>query len=81
MKTIEIRCSTERRTKGRDRKTRCNRYLGTMDEHSITLLCPNCGGHVVIVRTEDGVAMGHIPPREKPLISVQGDSPCPIPSP
>lgn len=72
MKTIEIRCSNERRTKGRDRKTRCNRYLGKVDQYSIELLCPNCGGRVVVVRTLDGVAVSHLPPREKPLISESG---------
>lgn len=74
MKTIEIRCSQERRTKGRDRKTRCNRYLGTVDEYSIELLCPNCHRRVLVVRTLDGVAISHLPPQDRPLISAPGDS-------
>ena len=49
MQEIEIRCSNKRRTNS-DREVRCNRFLGRMSVHSITIKCPRCGQLVLITK-------------------------------
>ena len=46
--TFEIRCSNKRPTRGGD--VVCRRYLGKIDERSITIICPRCGRRFLITR-------------------------------
>lgn len=50
--TFEIRCSNTR--DARAGKVTCRRYLGKIDEHSITLICPRCSRRYLIVHNEKG---------------------------
>jgi hypothetical protein len=69
MKTIEVRCSSERRTKS-DKVTKCNRFLVSMDDFSVTVVCSGCGERTVVMRGEDGqVQSALLPSRKSRLIS------------
>ncbi len=69
MKTVEIRCSKERITKSA-RVAKCNRFLLTMDDYCVIVVCSGCGERTVIMKSEDGkVQSSLLPSRKKHLIS------------
>jgi len=68
MKTVEVRCLQERKTK-RDRGVKCGRFLLSLDEYTINVPCPNCGSRYTIAKGENGETQICPLPSRKPLIS------------
>ena len=68
--TFEIRCSAERDLRD-GRKVKCRRFLGNLNVHSITLICPRCGRRILITAKPIQGFKFLLLPEEKPLISAK----------